>query len=159
LDLMILQTLQWGPQHGYGISLAIRNRSGEILQVDTGSLYPALHRLEKQKWEASEWKVSENKQRAKYYRPTSAGKRQRAHERSRGRQLHGDRRRAGPRRKRERAMNSGWFSRKRRCEELNDELRSHLDMATEDRVQRGESPVAAAHVARSELGNFLLIRE
>ncbi len=44
LDLLILQTLQWGPQHGYGISVAIRNRSGEILQVDTGSLYPALHR-------------------------------------------------------------------------------------------------------------------
>ncbi len=46
LDLLILQTLQWGPQHGYGISVAIRNRSGELLQVDTGSLYPALHRLE-----------------------------------------------------------------------------------------------------------------
>src|SRR5215468_5578041 len=61
-----------------------------------------------------------------------------------------DHRRARTRRKRERAMNSGWFSRKRRCEELNDELRSHLDMATEDRVQRGESPVAAAHVARRE---------
>ena len=87
LDLMILQTLQWGPQHGYGISLAIRNRSGEILQVDTGSLYPALHRLEKQKWVASEWKVSENKQRAKYYRLTVAGKRQLAQERSRWRQL------------------------------------------------------------------------
>jgi transcriptional regulator len=87
LDLMILQTLQWGPQHGYGISLAIRNRSGEILQVDTGSLYPALHRLEKQKWVASEWKVSENKQRAKYYRLTIAGKRQLAKERSRWRQL------------------------------------------------------------------------
>jgi len=89
LDLMILQTLQWGPQHGYGISLAIRNRSGEILQVDTGSLYPALHRLEKQKWVAAEWKVSENKQRAKYYRLTSAGKRQLAQERSRWRQLTG----------------------------------------------------------------------
>jgi PadR family transcriptional regulator, regulatory protein PadR len=87
LDLMILQTLQWGPQHGYGISLAIRNRSGEILQVDTGSLYPALHRLEKQKCIASEWKVSENKQRAKYYRLTVAGKRQLAEERSRWRQL------------------------------------------------------------------------
>jgi PadR family transcriptional regulator PadR len=87
LDLMILQTLQWGPQHGYGISLAIRNRSGEILQVDTGSLYPALHRLEKQKWVASEWKVSANKQRAKYYRLTAAGKRQLARERSRWRQL------------------------------------------------------------------------
>lgn len=87
LDLMILQTLQWGAQHGYGISLAIRSRSGEILQVDTGSLYPALHRLEKQKWVASEWKVSENKQRAKYYRLTAAGKRQLAQERSRWQQL------------------------------------------------------------------------
>lgn len=87
LDLMILQTLQWGPQHGYGISLAIRARSGEILDVDTGSLYPALHRLEKQKWAASEWKLSENKQRAKYYRLTNAGKRQLAHERSRWQKL------------------------------------------------------------------------
>ncbi|MGA2420476.1 MAG: PadR family transcriptional regulator [Candidatus Acidiferrum sp.] len=87
LDLLILQTLQWGAQHGYGISVAIRNHSGEILQVDTGSLYPALHRLEKQKWIASEWKVSENKQRAKYYRLTVAGKRQLAHERSRWERL------------------------------------------------------------------------
>ena len=87
LDLMILQTLQWGPQHGYGISVAIRNRSGEILQVDTGSLYPALHRLEKQKWVAAEWKISENKQRAKYYRLTASGKRQLAQERSRWQQL------------------------------------------------------------------------
>jgi transcriptional regulator len=87
LDLMILQTLQWGPQHGYGVSLAIRNRSGEILQVDTGSLYPALHRLEKQKWVASEWKVSGNRQRAKYYRLTAAGKRQLAQQRSRWQQL------------------------------------------------------------------------
>jgi len=87
LDLMILQTLQWGPQHGYGISVAIRNRSGEILQVDTGSLYPALHRLEKQKWLAAEWKISENKQRAKYYRLTAAGKRQLEQERSRWQQL------------------------------------------------------------------------
>jgi len=87
LDLMILQTLQWGPKHGYGISVAIRNRSGEILQVDTGSLYPALHRLEKQKWVAAEWKISENKQRAKYYRLTAAGKRQLAQERSRWQQL------------------------------------------------------------------------
>lgn len=87
LDLMILQTLQWGPQHGYGISTAIHNHSGEALQVDTGSLYPALHRLEKQKWVTSEWKVSENKQRAKYYRLTIAGKRQLERERSRWRQL------------------------------------------------------------------------
>ena len=49
LDLLVLQTLRWGPQHGYGIALAIQAGSGEVLRVDTGSLYPALHRLEKQK--------------------------------------------------------------------------------------------------------------
>ena len=87
LDLLILQTLQWGPQHGYGISVAIRNRSGETLQVDTGSLYPALHRLEKQKWIKAEWKTSENNQRAKFYRLTATGKKQLTKERSKWAQL------------------------------------------------------------------------
>jgi PadR family transcriptional regulator, regulatory protein PadR len=76
LDMLILRTLQWGPQHGHGIGQAIRANSGELLQVETGSLYPALHRLQKQGWLASEWKTSENNQRAKYYRLTSTGKRQ-----------------------------------------------------------------------------------
>src|SRR5438067_1381495 len=83
LDLLILQTLQWGPQHGYGLSQAIRANSGEVLQVDTGSLYPALHRLERQRWIAAEWKVSENKQRTKVYRLTAAGKKQLTSERAR----------------------------------------------------------------------------
>ena len=74
LDMLILRTLQWGPQHGHGIGQAIRANSGELLQVETGSLYPALHRLEKQGWLTSEWGMSENKQRAKYYRLTTAGK-------------------------------------------------------------------------------------
>src|SRR6267143_3119568 len=87
LDLLILQTLQWGPQHGYGISVAIRNRSGELLQVDTGSLYPALHRLEKQKWIAAQWRLSENKQRAKFYQLTATGKKQLTKERSKWSQL------------------------------------------------------------------------
>lgn len=87
LDLLILQILRWGPQHGYGISQAIRNRSSEAFQVDTGSLYPALHRLEKQKWIASEWKVSENKQRVKAYRLTALGRKQLASEHSRWKQL------------------------------------------------------------------------
>jgi len=82
LDLLILQTLQWGPQHGYGISQAIRANSGEVLQVDTGSLYPALHRLERQEWILSEWQVSENKQRVKVYHLTAAGKKQLVLERS-----------------------------------------------------------------------------
>lgn len=83
LDLLILQTLQWGAQHGYGITLAIRSRSGEALRVDAGSLYPALHRLEKQKWIKAEWRISENKQRAKYYQLTAKGKKQLLAERSR----------------------------------------------------------------------------
>jgi transcriptional regulator len=76
LDMLILRTLQWGPQHGYGISQAIRISSGEVLQVETGSLYPALHRLERQGWVRSEWKQTESKQRAKYYRITALGKKQ-----------------------------------------------------------------------------------
>jgi len=87
LDLLILQTLQWGPQHGYGISQAIRNTSDERLQVDTGSLYPALHRLERQKWIAASWRVSNNNQRTRVYRLTAAGRRQLASERSRWAQL------------------------------------------------------------------------
>ena len=87
LDLLILQTLQWGQQHGYGISNAIRLNSGDVLRVETGSLYPALHRLEKQGWIASEWKQSEAGQRAKFYRLTAVGKRQLLAERSRWDQL------------------------------------------------------------------------
>jgi PadR family transcriptional regulator, regulatory protein PadR len=87
LDLLILQTLQWGATHGYGISQAIRANSSDILQVDTGSLYPALHRLERQKWVSSKWQTSENNQRVKVYRLTAAGKRQLLAERSRWEQL------------------------------------------------------------------------
>lgn len=83
LDMLILKTLQWGPQHGYGIGNAIRANSGDLLRVETGSLYPALHRLEKQGWVKSEWKLTETNQRAKFYRLTPAGKKQLAsqHER------------------------------------------------------------------------------
>ena len=87
LDLLVLQTLQWGPQHGYGISQLIRTNSGEVLQVDTGSLYPALHRLERQKAISSAWKISENNQQVKVYRLTASGKKQLASERSRWEQL------------------------------------------------------------------------
>src|SRR5512135_3566827 len=83
LDLLILQTLQWGPQHGYGITQAIRLNSGDALEVETGSLYPALHRLERSKWIKSEWKTSDKNQRVKEYRLTAAGKKRLADERSR----------------------------------------------------------------------------
>ena len=87
LDLLVLQTLQWGPQHGYGISQMIRTNSGDVLKVDTGSLYPALHRLEEQKAISSEWKTSENNQRVKVYKLTATGKKQLLNERSRWEQL------------------------------------------------------------------------
>jgi len=76
LDMLILQTLRWGTQHGYGISQAIRAGTDDVLQVETGSLYPALHRLERRGWIKSEWKRSANKQRAKYYSLTGSGKKQ-----------------------------------------------------------------------------------
>ena len=87
LDLIILQTLNWGERHGYGISQAIKTDSREVLQVDTGSLYPALHRLEKRRLIKSEWKMSENNQRAKYYQLTGAGKKHLANEQWRWTQL------------------------------------------------------------------------
>jgi PadR family transcriptional regulator PadR len=76
LDMLILKTLQWGPQHGYGISQAIRVTAGEVLQVETGSLYPALHGLERQGWVNAEWKQSESNQRAKFYKIMKLGKEQ-----------------------------------------------------------------------------------
>ena len=82
LDLLILQTLQWGPRHGYGISQAIRLNSGEVLQVDAGSLYPALHRLERQKLIKAEWTTSEKNQRVRSYSLTRTGKKQLAAERT-----------------------------------------------------------------------------
>lgn len=87
LDLLILRTLQWGPRHGHGLAVAIRANSDDVLQVDHGSLYPALHRLQKHGWIDAEWKTTENRQRAKYYRLTAAGKKQLAVEQSRWRRL------------------------------------------------------------------------
>jgi PadR family transcriptional regulator, regulatory protein PadR len=83
LDMLILQTLLWGPRHGYALSKAIRTNSGEILRVDTGSLYPALHRLERKGWIAAEWKASEIGPRLRVYHLTKRGKRQLTAERSR----------------------------------------------------------------------------
>ena len=87
LELLVLQVLQWGPRHGHGIGQAIRERSQDVLQVEHGSLYPALHRLERKGWLASEWKISEANRRARYYRLTPKGRRQLAEEQSRWKQL------------------------------------------------------------------------
>jgi transcriptional regulator len=76
LDMLVLRTLQWGPQHGHGIGQAIRAQSDDLLKVETGSLYPALHRLVKRGWLKAEWGVSEANQRARFYQLTAAGKTQ-----------------------------------------------------------------------------------
>lgn len=76
LDLLILQTLLVGPAHGHTIAHAIERRSEDVLQVEHGSLYPALHRLEDRDWIASFWGTSENNRKARYYRLTPAGRKQ-----------------------------------------------------------------------------------
>src|SRR4249920_1867210 len=83
LDLLILRTLQWGPQHGHGIGQIIRAKSGDLLQVEHGSLYPALHRLRREGWIKSDWGTTQNNQRAKFYQLTAAGKKQLAREETR----------------------------------------------------------------------------
>jgi transcriptional regulator len=83
LDLLILRTLALGPAHGHTIAHVIERRSDEVLQVEHGSLYPALHRLEDRGWIASFWGTSENNRRARYYRLTPKGRRQLADQTSR----------------------------------------------------------------------------
>lgn len=76
LDLLILRTLSTGPAHGHTIAYAIERRSEDVLQVEHGSLYPALHRLEDRGWIAAFWGTSENNRRARYYRLTADGRKQ-----------------------------------------------------------------------------------
>lgn len=87
LDLLILRTLVLGPAHGHTIAHAIERRSDDVLQVEHGSLYPALHRLEDRGWIASFWGTSENNRKARYYRLTPAGRKQLAEQTSRWDQL------------------------------------------------------------------------
>ena len=76
LDMLVLQTLLFGPIHGYGIAKAIRSTSNEALEIEFGSLYPALKRLELKGWISSKWETSELNRRAKFYRLTAAGRKQ-----------------------------------------------------------------------------------
>jgi PadR family transcriptional regulator PadR len=83
LDLLILRTLLFGPSHGHAIAKHIQRTSEDLLQVETGSLYPALHRLEARGWIEASWQLSERGKRAKYYRLTSPGRKELVAERSR----------------------------------------------------------------------------
>ena len=87
LDLLILRTLVFGPSHGHAIAKHVRLVSEEVLQIETGSLYPALHRLEAQGWISAEWKLSEKGKRAKYYRLTRSGRKHLSVERSKWERL------------------------------------------------------------------------
>jgi transcriptional regulator len=87
LDMLILQILRAGPAHGLFVAQAIERRSDDVLLVEQGSLYPALHRLEQRKWIAAEWGVSDSNRRARFYRLTPAGRRQLMAEESRWRSM------------------------------------------------------------------------
>ena len=87
LDMLILRTLMWGPQHGYAIGQTIRAQSSDVLQVEAGSLYPALQRLTKKAWVTSKWSVTDANQRAKFYTLTPEGRQQLLREESRWTEL------------------------------------------------------------------------
>ena len=76
LDALILKTLSWGPRHGYAVSRWLRDTSGDAIQVEEGSLYPALYRMERQGWIDAEWGTSETGRRVRFYRLTPAGRKQ-----------------------------------------------------------------------------------
>ena len=127
--------------------------------METGSLYPALHRLERQGWVRSEWKLTESNQRAKYYRVTATGKKQLASDHGRWQQMvAGDccdyERRTG----KGQAM-SWWRFFARRRSDLAEEIEAHLRMAVRDRVERGETPVEARAAAAKEFGNVPLMKD
>lgn len=89
LDLLVLKVLARGPQHGYGVATRVKQLSSEILVVEEGSLYPALHRMERDGWIKAEWKVTENNRRAKFYRLTATGRKRLAAEEKSWEQLAG----------------------------------------------------------------------
>ncbi len=89
LALLVLKSLERGPMHGWGITLHIQRISNEVLRVEEGSLYPALHRMEQERWIVSEWGLSENKRRARFYRLTALGRKQLAAERENWRMITG----------------------------------------------------------------------
>ena len=76
LDVLILKTLSWGPRHGYAVARWISDTTGDELQIEEGALYTALHRMEKRGWVESEWGLSENNRRARFYQLTTIGRRQ-----------------------------------------------------------------------------------
>ena len=156
--MLIFRTLHWGPQHGHGIGQALLQRSENALQIEHGSLYPALHRLEKEGWPASEWKQSEANRRAKYYRLT-AGRETAAFERAI--ELGG----SGPdhcarHASSQRELKYRWPLRRRSKEqELDEEILAHLAIEAKQRMDAGETAEQAERSARREFGNVAIVKE
>ena len=165
LDLLILRTLMAGPSHGHAIAKHIQRTSEDLLQVETGSLYPALHRLEAKGWIAASWELSDKGKRARYYRLTALGRKQLASEQSKWQAF-------------SRAMglilNPGgsggamtsffrklrWLTRRPGKEaELQEELQFHLDEEAGERQAQGLADEEARRAARRELGNVALVQE
>ena len=162
LDMLILQALQLGPdarlRHPQSI---FRLKSDEVLQVETGSLYPALHRLERQRWVKSEWKQTESKQRGKFYQITAKGKEQLSADHERW-QAHGACNCRGDGAECQAGRGAGMSFKRawdRRKDELREELAAHLRMAIEERMARGQSLEEARTAAAREMGNPPLIAD
>ena len=165
LDLLILRTLLPGPSHGHAIAKHIQRTSEDLLQVETGSLYPALYRLEAKGWIAASWELSDKGKRARYYRITPAGRKQLASEQSKWDAF-------------ARAMGlllkpvdrggmmtslfrkvTWWLQRRRKEDELREELQFHLAEEVGERRADGLPEDEARWAARRDLGNLTLLRE
>ena len=151
LDLLILQTLRLGPAHGHTIMQAIKQSSDDVLQVEQGSLYPALHRLIKRGWIDFEHGTSENNRRAKYLPPDAKGTQATRH-----RDLE-----VGEARASDRAGAEADMRRRGResLDSLDDEIRDHILRETEENIARGMTPDEASAAARRAFGNATLTKE
>ena len=160
LDMLILRTLQWGSQHGHGIGQAIRQSSADLLHIERGSLYPALHRLEGRGLISSEWKNSDLNRRAKYYQLTAAGRKQLVTEQSKWKLFV----RAISRVMRPaqgKLSNDRWrfWRREQRDADLDDEIAFDLAAEAEERIRSGIPREEAEWASRRGFGNVLLLKE
>ena len=156
LDLLILRTLFLGPMHGHAIAKAIEYQSNEVLLVEQGSLYPALHRLIKRRWISVEEGISENNRRAKFYRLTAKGRQQLTVETNKWDKLAAA---IGRILRPARAGGRIMKSRKRMLRELEEDIRDYLERETQDNMERGMSPDEARHAALRKFGNVAQVRE
>ena len=148
LDLLILRTLQFGPAHGHAIATAIEHTSEDVLKVEQGSLYPALHRLIKRGWVTYEEGTSENNRKAKFYRLTREGQ-----EAADDRGVEVGEARAGDRPRAETGM------KKHPLADLDADIRDHIERETQDNIARGMSPEDARYAALRKFGNVTLASE